>query len=685
MIQHPELTWTDTSVQERVLSRDLARDILAITGSPYEVADLLLDLASVLSADRGRRQRHPNEALSLLTKRYPELKHIDVSAPFSHGDTGVSAGIFGQIGLEIGALSDSTAEQGVVATPSILAFDMVCLALAIWTSPQLGVPPVMLFKYAAGLETPVGNLGGELAELATRAVWYDPCVGTGIFPICIVLVLRNLIPSVQPETVYKIDACDNDHVSVRVAQIRMGFLLSSLTGQPFNDVMARIDGFVVEDNSLEHFSDHTTFDLIPNRIGQRQKDIVIGNPPYVRSERIPSATGRFLRSLYPELMQGKADMYNYFIAHGIHSLRNGGALCYVTPITFQRSKSGRATREYITRTCSVQAVFDFDELPVFQGISTSPSVYALLKGKQPTNVTVAVYDKLPDRHPLLWGLTHSHSVPHESCTKDGWTLSSAETPQILSILEQSGISLTNYAGRILSGIKTGLRDAYYLSPQEADHLMSTSEGRNRIHRLLLPKDIRAYTSNWQGSFILIIKKDELISPDSDVMRHLEKYRHKLEVRSDTLGHGTWYGLRECSYYSLFKQAKIAFPDIASECRFALDTDGYFIPDGAFFIATDDTYLLGLLNSCVGNFYFRARCSSIGSPVKKGRLRFKKAYVSSFPVPRVTKANEQLASSIREKAQRLCQDPSAATLRREIDELALDMYCIPLDKRDLFLR
>jgi len=92
----------------------------------------------------------------------------------------------------------------------------------------------------------------------------------------------------------------------------------------------------------------------------------------------------------------------------------------------------------------------------------------------------------------------------------------------------------------------------------------------------------------------------------------------------------WWELRGCDYYDKFEKPKIIYPDIATTCRFALDRNGYFSSNTTYFIPNDYLYLLGILNSKLGQFYFSDVCAGLeggGSTY----LRFFGQYLEGFPV------------------------------------------------------
>src|SRR5690606_17429252 len=85
-----------------------------------------------------------------------------------------------------------------------------------------------------------------------------------------------------------------------------------------------------------------------------------------------------------------------------------------------------------------------------------------------------------------------------------------------------------------------------------------------------------------------------------------------------------------------------YPDIATTCRFTLDTDGYFATNTTYFIPGADLYLLGLLNSSLAQSYFTQVCAGLegGDTVY---LRFFGQYVENFPIRTIDITNHAAAA------------------------------------------
>lgn len=85
--------------------------------------------------------------------------------------------------------------------------------------------------------------------------------------------------------------------------------------------------------------------------------------------------------------------------------------------------------------------------------------------------------------------------------------------------------------------------------------------------------------------------------------------------------------------------KIIFPDIAKTPRFALDETGYYSSNTTYFLPLKDLYLLGVLNSSVGRFYFVKTCAGLEGK-NETYLRFFGQYLEGFPVHTINFSDPQ---------------------------------------------
>jgi hypothetical protein len=599
----------------------------------------------------------------LLTVLFHEKKVGDLSNAFASSDKFITNNFIAQLSYCLSEKFGLNNDDGVVLTSNILAEDMVRMSLVEWLSIHTNIPKNIIFNYVWKRDSDEAtSYKSELISKIEAIRWYDPCVGGGAFPLSIVSVLRTL--GIEHPKIY---GCDVNPFYVEATRIRLAIMYSG----NFEENYAKVVDKIRLGDALDRFLPQRTIFKI--ELEEESYDIVIANPPYVKAGKIEKAAKSRYKNNYPEITNQQADLYIYFIAHGFNALSSKGVLTYVSPAQFQNSNYGLSIREVIKNTGGVCAVADFNELPVFKNISVHTSVYTLAKGYVPALFTRFEYDELPEKTPLMKLYVDGKGLKQENATKTGWSFSSSNAHEALKHIENIGVKLKDCETQVYSGVKTGCKPAFFMKEKDIEGFLDYDI--KFIKKMLIPKRIRRWKSNWEQEYLVLIKKNEILDENSLIFRHMSLHREKLSSRSDVMGHSTWYGLRECNYYEKLYGSKIIYPDIATECRFSMDLEGIMIPDGAFFLPREDYYLLGILNSCVGRYYFREKCARIGNPSKGGRIRFKKVYVENFPVVD-RNSNCKLSLIIESIAKKATDGIATVEDMRLLDETAIQLYQVP---------
>ncbi len=86
-----------------------------------------------------------------------------------------------------------------------------------------------------------------------------------------------------------------------------------------------------------------------------------------------------------------------------------------------------------------------------------------------------------------------------------------------------------------------------------------------------------------------------------IASYLEPFEEKGKSRFDKGEY--WWELRACDYYDEFEKPKIIYPNICKQPEFTFDENKWYTNQKCFIIASDDKYLLGILNSKLNDFLF----------------------------------------------------------------------------------
>ena len=104
-------------------------------------------------------------------------------------------------------------------------------------------------------------------------------------------------------------------------------------------------------------------------------DVVIGNPPYVRQEKIKDFKPTF-KTQY-DCYTGTADLYVYFYERGFQLLQDNGILAYISSNKYFRAAYGKKLRDFLACHSTVSQLIDFGEPPflpqsLIQALSQRP-------------------------------------------------------------------------------------------------------------------------------------------------------------------------------------------------------------------------------------------------------------------------------------------------------------------------
>jgi hypothetical protein len=386
-------------------------------------------------------------------------------------------------------------------------------------------------------------------------------------------------------------------------------------------------------------------------------DVVIGNPPYVRMEHLKEIKPYF--SEHYVVADERTDLYAYFFEKGVHLLKPGGRLGYISSSTFFRTGSGENLRNFLSDGVALEAVVDFGDVQVFAGVTTYPAILTLRKGVAEDGGELSflrVRDKVPEDLERAF-IRDGQAMPRARLGKGSWQLEGDALAALRAKITAGRKSLGEVYGPPLYGIKTGLNKAFVIDRKTRDDLVKDS---HNSAELLLPFLRGGNIKRWRvesGDLFLINTPRGKVDIDAypAVRNWLAPFRAELEGRATKQ---EWWELQQAqlAYQPAFATPKLVWPDISPEARIAWDEDGYFLDCTSFFVTTPDRWLVSYLNSRVAWFFWK----TLTPEIRGGFARLKAQFVGQTPVPLVSLQSDQDLSRLGEAAS------DAATKRHTIE-------------------
>mgnify|MGYP001199626865 CR=1 FL=1 len=327
-------------------------------------------------------------------------------------------------------------------------------------------------------------------------------------------------------------------------------------------------------------------------------DVVLGNPPYVRMERLKPVKP-YLQERYA-VASDRADLYCYFYELGLSLLKPGGRLGYISSSTFFKTGSGEPLRRHLLGHARIRALVDFGDIQVFEGVTTYPAIVVLDRCAAPDPDApirfLALGAAMPESLAAEYQ-QHAGEMPQNQLGTDAWRLESDALAQLRGKLTRGHRTLKDTYGSPCRGVVTGLNEAFVIDRATRDRLIAEDP---RSAELLKPflegKDLKRWRIEPQDLWLIYIPKNRIdIDTYPAIRRHLLPFRDKLEKRATRQA---WFELQQAqeAYVPSFEGPKILYPVISQGRKFSVQQSPYYSNDKTFLIPSADWFLLSLLNS-----------------------------------------------------------------------------------------
>lgn len=427
-------------------------------------------------------------------------------------------------------------------------------------------------------------------------------------------------------------------------------------------------------------------------------DIVIANPPYVRTQVMGAAQAQSLSHAFG--LKGRVDLYFAFIAAIGEALRPGGLAGLIVSNRFMSTRAGADVRRLLRREFEILRVVDLGDTKLFEA-AVLPAVLVLRRKASGsshvrarfTTVYSAKHDSTPATHAsILEALDSSGTVALPSgetyLVKQGflaeaeerdavWQLSADSSDAWLETVKQHTVARFGDLGPIRVGIKT-TADRVFIN---GDWSKQSPEARPELARPLVTHHIgRPFRAADVGAS-MVLYTHEVVDGRRRVvdlakyprsLEYLASHRASLESRTYVLDAGRkWFEIWVPQDPAVWERPKIVFRDIAEKPIFWLDQTGAVVNGDCYFLAPKDGVSEDLLflALCVANSTFTLEYYDLcfNNRLYAGRRRFLTQYVEQFPLPDMSCPE---AVSLVALGRSIYEDPSLLTdaMQSKIDRL-----------------
>ena len=282
---------------------------------------------------------------------------------------------------------------------------------------------------------------------------------------------------------------------------------------------------------------------------------------------------------------------------------------------------------------------------------------------------------------------------HSCCdfsSNESWIILSAIEQSIKRKIEAVGIPLKEWNIKINYGIKTGFNDAFIVSTEKREEILSNcidEDERERTAAIIRPilrgRDIQRYNYEWADKWLISTFparhydidyfpaiKDFLLSFD---IRRLEQTGkeyiisgEKVKARKKT--NNKWFETQDSiSYWEDFNKPMIVWLELSDEPKFTLAKNVVPLNTVFFFTGDQIVHLLGLLNSKLITWYFK---NCIGTTSGVGTNRWLKYTIEQIPMIPYNEKIELLTNKLISPS---CEDATTHIIESDLLSEICDSY------------
>lgn len=374
-------------------------------------------------------------------------------------------------------------------------------------------------------------------------------------------------------------------------------------------------------------------------------DFVLGNPPYIRLEDVPTARSDEYRRACPT-MRGRSDIYVGFIETGLRILKPDGVLGFIVADRWMHNQYGADLRRMVTEGFAVDTVVAMHDVDAFEDpVSAYPAVTMIRRAPQRTAVVAnagRAFDSKSAPTLTKWVRSRNGTLSNNAVSAvrlPAWFESDASWPSgdpanlaLLADLETRfpPLESSSTGTRVGIGVASGA-DSVYLTRDA--HLIEPE----RLLPLLTTHDTKNGAATWSGTYLVNPWKDGRLVDLVDYPR-MQRYltskngqvhgRHVAQKSPDR-----WYRTIDRVEPGLLERDKLVIPDLKAYIQPVLDRGETYPHHGLYFITSDrwDLEVLGgLLLSDIAELFVAMYCVRM----RGGCFRFQAQYLRRIRVPDV---------------------------------------------------
>jgi type I restriction-modification system DNA methylase subunit len=431
-------------------------------------------------------------------------------------------------------------------------------------------------------------------------------------------------------------------------------------------------------------------------------DLVIANPPYVRTQVMGASRSQDLAGAYG--LTGRVDLYFSFLICIARVLKPGGIAGVIVSNRFMTTRAGAEVRKRLLEDFDILHVWDLGDTRLFEAavlpavlimrrkakdgikaVAKFSSIYSVAGRmmSESCRAAASVFDALREEGSFEIGGQIFHvkhgTLDHTPDEAGVWRIATDAGDEWLATVQRHTACTFAELGKIRVGVKT-TADKVFI--RDDWHTMPPEQRPELLRPLITHQNARRYRANGEARKAQILYTHETRDGKRQVVElaaypkasaYLESHRRQLELRRYVIEAGrNWFEIWVPQNPQAWKAPKLVFPDISEKPTFWIDLDGSVVNGDCYWIATTNGKHAELLwlAMAVGNSSFIEEYYDhlFNNKLYAGRRRFMTQYVERFPLPRADSEEARELMSLTKEIYRLTGKADTKALETRSDAL-----------------
>lgn len=388
-------------------------------------------------------------------------------------------------------------------------------------------------------------------------------------------------------------------------------------------------------------------------------DFVIGNPPYVRQERLSTTQIAEYRRRYRTIYD-RADLYIPFFERSLSLLSDRGKLGFICANRWMKNRYGQPLRKFIAADFHLETYVNIDGVQAFDvEVDAYPAITIIGRqssGSRATRVaqcadleraTLANLAQTLQAKTLPKQLTWISERDNITSGSDPWLFDATERIALVRRIEAQFPTLESAACKVGIGVATGA-DKHFIGDYDALDVEV-----DRKLPLVMTQDIASGEIRWRGQGVInpFAEKRGLVNLAEypKLKRYLEERREAIANRHCARKNpANWYRTIDRIKPELARCPKLLIPDIKGRAHVVYE-NGKLYPHHNLYYVTSECWELRALQAVLQSAIAHLFIETFSTKMRGGYLRFQAQYLRRICIPAWENVSADLRQELREAA------------------------------------